>query len=90
MIILQKDASAHIFKIGGKIRKWRKEKGIKQVDFAKKLYISSKILRKVEQDKISIDHLQSRIIACQLNINFSQLLIDPDTLYQLNFELSFN
>lgn len=86
----QRNQSINLFKIGENIRQWRKEKGIKQIDFANALHISIKILRKVEQNKVLINHLQIRIIASQLKIKFSQLLIDPISYYQLNYELSFN
>ena len=90
MNIPQNYQSAALITIGKNIRKWRKEKGIKQADFAKKLHLSVKILRKIEQDKVAVDHLQIRIIAAQLNIKFSELIIDPIRYYQINQELTFN
>ena len=90
MNIPQNYQSAALTTIGKNIRKWRKEKGIKQADFAKKLHLSVKILRKIEQDKVAVDHLQIRIIAAQLNIKFSELIIDPIRYYQINQELTFN
>ena len=90
MNIPQNYQPAALTTIGKNIRKWRKEKGIKQADFAKKLHLSVKILRKIEQDKVAVDHLQIRIIAAQLNIKFSELIIDPICYYQINQELTFN
>ena len=90
MNIPQNYQSAALTTIGKNIRKWRKEKGIKQADFAKNLHLSVKILRKIEQDKVAVDHLQIRIIAAQLNIKFSELIIDPISYYQINQELTFN
>ena len=90
MNIPQNYQSAALTTIGKNIRKWRKEKGIKQADFAKNLHLSTKILRKIEQDKVAVDHLQIRIIAAQLNIKFSELIIDPIRYYQINQELTFN
>ncbi len=86
----QKNQTTDLLTIGEKIRIWRKEKGIKQADFAKSLHISAKILRKVEQDKVAVNHLQVRIIASQLKIKFSQLIIEPNNYYQINYELSLN
>lgn len=90
MNIPQNYQPAAITTIGENIRKWRKEKGIKQADFAKKLHLSAKILRKIEQNKVAVNHLQLRIIAAQLKIKFSQLIIDPISYCQINCELSFN
>ena len=85
----KKNHPSEILKIGENILKWRKEKGITRHDLAKNLHISSKILRKVEENQVVINHLQIRIIAAHSKIKFSRLLIDPTLYYQINGELVF-
>ncbi len=70
--------------IGENIRHWRELRNMKQEELAKKLKISPPNLSNIENDinKPNIDMLES--IAKALEVEVSQLFIDPKQLFTFN------
>lgn len=68
-------------KIGDNIRTWRELKGLKQVDLAKQIDISPEALSNIENgvSKPNIERMED--IADALEIEVTQLLINPQQLF---------
>ena len=68
-------------KVGENIRIWRELKGLKQIDLAKRIEISPEALSNIENgvSKPNIERLED--IANALEIEVSQLLVNPQLLY---------
>ena len=70
--------------VGENIRTWRELKGLKQVDLAQRIAISPEALSNIENgvSKPNIERLED--IADALEIEVSQLLINPQQLFTFN------
>jgi len=70
-------------KAGENIRTWRELKGLKQIDLAKRIDISPEALSNIENgvSKPNIERLED--IADALDIEVSQLLVNPQLLLSL-------
>jgi transcriptional regulator with XRE-family HTH domain len=77
--------------IGNNIRLWRILKGFKQMEFAKKLAISKSTISKIENDEQEVGAQRLQQMAHILNINVTQLFVDPSSLLpppRIVFELT--
>ena len=59
---------------GRRIRAFRKLKAIKQLDFAKKIGISTSLLGQIERGTRVPTQEQLQVIACELHIEIEELL----------------
>ena len=77
-------------KVGDNIRTWRELKGLKQVDLAQRIDISPEALSNIENgvSKPNIERLED--IADALEIEVSQLLINPQQLFTFNNSINNN
>ena len=71
-------------KVGENVRTWRELKGLKQVDLAKRIDISPEALSNIETgiSKPNIERLED--IADALEIEVTQLLLNPQQLLAFN------
>lgn len=77
--------SKNNLKIGEKIRVWRDLKGIKQDDLAKMIGVSPPTMSKIEKDEednIKLSLVEK--IADALQIEVSQLMVNPQQLFTFN------
>ncbi len=68
------------YPIGNNIRLWRILKGFKQIKFAKELGISKSTISKIENDGQEVSTQRLQQMANILNINVTQLFVDPSIL----------
>ena len=70
--------------IGENIRKWREFKGLKQEDLAKRLDISPGALSKIENGITDTNTKMLEDIADVLEIEISELLMNPQNFFTFN------
>ena len=78
-----KNNTAHKFRIGGNIRKWRNIKDIKQKDLAAALQVSEAAVSNIENDVTNINIGQLEEISNALNVSIEQLLSDPQEKFRI-------
>jgi transcriptional regulator with XRE-family HTH domain len=71
-------------KVGENIRTWRELKGLKQIDLAKRIDISPEALSNIETGVSKPNRERLEDIADALELEISQLLINPQHLLSVN------